>query len=234
MVGLQRAIAYAGTAVLISLIAGLFVRRRHRSCAAFTLYALGVLLSDVLIMSWPGRFNTWDFWLAKETAHTALKLAVALEIAAKTFRLFPGARATGRVVVLFILVFTLGASLAVPSHVTTYGVIAGRLLPRVLNGTAWLFVGIAAVILWYRLPVDVFNKAIVMGFAPYLLVFAVAMNAANVYDFKATALSGNIHSASYVAVEVYWALAAWRKPVRLGPRRGGRGHSDNDGPAGAC
>ena len=32
------------------------------------------------------------------------------------------------------------------------------LQPRVLNGSIWLFTAIAALILWYRLPVDPFHK----------------------------------------------------------------------------
>ena len=46
-------------------------------------------------------------------------------------------------------------------------------MPRLLNGTMWLFASLAILILWYRLPVHWFPKTILLSYVPYLLVFTV-------------------------------------------------------------
>ena len=85
-----------------------------------------------------------------------------------------------------------------------------RLQPRILNGTIWLLTGIAALILWYRLPVDRFHKAILTGVVPYLLVFTVALNLLDSYGFNEMRVTVNQMSlAAYLVLTVYWARAAW-------------------------
>src|SRR5688500_4793757 len=146
-------------------LAGLFVRGRQRLCVSFTLYLGAVLLSDTLILVWPQRFHSWDFWVIKESAHNLLKFAIALELTVRTFRAFPAARKTVTGLVLAVLVLT-WLSVGPTPRLRGAGPreLAMNLQPYVLAGTLWLFLAISALILWYRLPVVPLHKALLLGF----------------------------------------------------------------------
>src|SRR5262249_49846532 len=129
-----------------------------------------------LIALWPTEFYNQEFWRPKETGLNFLRFVMALELAYRTFRSFPGALSTLRWVVLLVLGATFVAVLTVggsPDDRT----FLGEMQPRVVNGSIWLFTAIAALILWYRLPIQSFRKEILLSYVPYLLVFTVAMNA---------------------------------------------------------
>jgi hypothetical protein len=218
MTSLQWWIGVLAELILVALLAGLVVRRRYGACVSFTVYLVAVLAPEILISGWPERFHRWDFWIVKETVHNLLKFAIALELAIRTFQAFPGARATARAVVLLVVLLTLAGILAVPVEpAADFPELASQLHPRILNGTIWLFTAIAGVILWYRLPVDPFHKAILIGFVPYLLVFTVAMNALASIGWHIQTLVGYAHPVAYLLLLGYWTHAAWRPqeaPVR--------------------
>jgi hypothetical protein len=89
-------------------------------------------------------------------------------------------------------------------------VIFTRLQPRLLYGTIWLLTGIAALILWYRLPVDSMHKAILLGWVPYLLIFTAGLNLAEAYGWDELIPKVNyVHITAYYLLLVYWARAAW-------------------------
>jgi hypothetical protein len=89
--------------------------------------------------------------------------------------------------------------------------IVGRLQPRVLNGTVWLLTGMAVLILWYRLPVDRFHKAILTGLVPYLLVFTIGLNAIESYNWSKSIQEWRnlVDTSAYLLLLGYWARAAW-------------------------
>jgi hypothetical protein len=213
---LQRAITATGLLILGTLIGAVLIRKRYLSCYTFLAYLIAVLASDALIFCWPDRFLTWDFWLMKETIHNLLKFAVALELGIRTFRLFPGANATARRLLLLILALTYVAVVAVPTGDGNYAVLAAQIQPRILNGTIWVFTSQAALILWYRLPVDSFHKAILIGFIPYLLIFSVAMNTLNALGWRqeVNALQSYTQTSAYDLVLLYWLRAALQ-PIRV-------------------
>lgn len=197
--------------ILVALIGGLVVRHRYSACYSFSVYLIAVLVPEALISAWPARFHRWDFWLMKETVHNLLKFAIALELALRTFQAFPGARATARSVVLLVVLLALAGILAGPVQpAADFSDLASRLHPRILNGTIWLFTAIAAVILWYRLPVDAFHKAILIGFIPYLLVFTVAMNALDAIGWHLQTIASYAETLAYLLLLGYWTHAAWR------------------------
>jgi hypothetical protein len=195
-----------GEFLLGLLLAGLLARRL-RVCYSFTLYVLVVLVCELLITGWPGRFYKMEFWLPKEILLDVLKFAVALELAARTFRAFPGARATLRGVVFLVVSGTLVSMFVGPTP-ETLGDVASQMLPRVVYGTIWLFTALAVVILWYRLPVHLFHKAILVGFVAFSLVFSVALTAIEVIP---QAQASYLQSIAYVLLLGYWAHAAWRR-----------------------
>jgi hypothetical protein len=221
MTELQWWIGAVSVLITAVLLAGLVVRRRYRSCYTFSVYLVTVLAADTLILLWPEIFHRWAFWILKENVHSLLKFAIALELALRTLQGFPGARATARAVVLLVLLVALGGMLAEPldPRLELYD-LASRLHPRILNTAIWLFTAVAVVILWYRLPVDAFHKAILLGFVPYLLVFTVAINALASVGSRLQVLVGYVHPIAYLLVLVYWTYAAWRPqeaPFRAAP-----------------
>jgi hypothetical protein len=217
----EKLVVCVGLVLLAACLAGLFVRRRQGLCVSFTLYLGAVLLSDGLVVFWPARFHSWDFWVLKESVHNLLKFGIALELTLRTFRAFPAARRTAAGLVLGVLALTW---LSVGPRPRLEGrplELALNLQPYVLAGTLWLFIAISALILWYRLPVAPLHKALLLGFVPYLLLFTVAMNLLKAFGGSVREYVGYFKNAGYQALLVYWAYTAWRPgPPAGGGRRG--------------
>jgi hypothetical protein len=228
MTTVQAWIAYTGTLALAIVLAGVLVRGRYRSWCFLALFLAGTLVSSVMIMAWPGRFYTKGFWQGKETALNFLRFAMALELAYRAFRAFPGALATARWALLFVLGVTF-AAVVFSGGGTDYPSFLGEIQPRVLNGSIWLFTAIAAIILWYRLPVDHFQKSVLLSYVPFLLIFTVCMNMLGSagsagWDRAWPVRYGN--QLAFVGLMLHWARAAWRRveePARPPARRTGLG-----------
>jgi hypothetical protein len=207
-------LAYGGTALLALALAGIIARRRYRVWLFLALFLTVTLASTVMMLAWPERFYTSVFWQAKETALNLMRFAMALELAWRTFRAFPGALATVRWALLFVLAVTFLAVVAVSGSGTNYQSFLAELHPRVLNGSIWLFTAIAALILWYRLPVDPFHKSVLLSYVPYLLVFTVTMNVLGSLGrvgWERGTPAMYLNQIAYLALMVHWAWAAWRR-----------------------
>ena len=207
-----------GVAVLLALgtVGGLAVRHRVGVCYTFVIYLVAVEGSDLLMLLWPGFFYAQWFWVESQTLVSVLRFAVALELTYRTFRAFPGARATARVVLLLVVAATLlvvaGTHDAEPlPGGDVLGPMISRVQPRIVNGTIWLLTAVGALILWYRLPVHPFHKAILTGFVPYLLVFTTALNLLETQGWQIREEVNYLHTGAYVALLGYWAWAAWRR-----------------------
>jgi hypothetical protein len=211
MTATQTWIGYAGTAALAVVLGGVVARRRYRVWYFFAFFLAVTLISTLMIAIWPSRFYTHDFWQAKEAALSLLRFGMALELAYRTFRSFPGALATVRWVLLLVIVATFVAVVAVSGGVIDYRSFMAELQPRVLNGTIWLFTAIAVLILWYRLPVAAFQKSVLLSYVPFLLVFTVTMNALGSVTADRLAWLSYLYQLSYLALMLYWARAAWRR-----------------------
>ena len=233
-------VAWLGQALVLTVLTGLLMRGRYRACYSFMLYLLVVLGADLLLLLGPKKvesdgilmmllgpkgFYSRSFWLTKELTINVLRFAVALELAYRTFRAFPGARSTARGVLFLLIGVTLVSVLAVSPQVSAVDAadrteqVVGRLQPRVLNGTVWLLTGIAAVVLWYRLPVDRFHKAILIGLVPYLLVFTIGLNAIETSNWSGRMVENvnYMHTLAFQFLLAFWAWAAWvplRAPVQ--------------------
>jgi hypothetical protein len=213
---LQASLFYAGIVMLGAILAGLVVKRRVRLWYTFALLVAASLASTVLIALWPGRFYRWSFWQTKETVHSLIRFAMAVELGLRTFRAFPGALAMARRATLVVIALTWVAVSAVPTGVEptadarVLAFVAG-LQPRVVNGTVWLFTAIAALILWYHIPVHPFHKAVLLGYVPYLLVFTILVNALGQLGWQRLPFLSLASQIAYVALEAFWAHAAWRR-----------------------
>lgn len=250
---MQSGVAWTLQLLTVAILAGLVARRRYRVCFSFVLYLLVILAADLLRLLGPSRlepasmlfpylgkagFSSRNFWFVKELMITLLRFAVALELAFRTFRSFPGARSTARGFLFLLLAVTLVSIVLVTPLVSAVDQddrleqVVGRLQPRVLNGTVWLLTGIAGLILWYRLPVDHFHKAILIGLVPYLLIFAIGLDRIESYEWKDSAreLFNAVYTTAFLLLLAYWARAAWaplrapaqaREPVPLLERQAG-------------
>jgi hypothetical protein len=168
------------TLVFVTLI-GLVARRHLSVCRVFGLYLLAVFASDLLMLLdatvlKSEFFYSRVFWLNKEILLNALKFGVALELAYRVFASFPGARATAQ----FLLLLLLGTTLMSVASASGWSAVApeslaGSLQPRIVTGTTWMFALIAALVLWYRLPIKSMPKAILIGFVPFLLFSYLAL-----------------------------------------------------------
>ena len=217
MTPLQRVILYTVDLLILGLLTGLVVRRRYAACYSFFLQLVAVLASDLLLVFWPDPFYTKKFWLIKDSVLYLLALVIAVELTIRTFRAFPGAHWTARRLLFAILALTTALAVLAfprePSDITS--TLAEQVYPRLLNGAVWLFTGIAALILWYRLPVDPLHKAILIGFVPYLIVFTVVLNWLHTFGWEQLAERlSYLESSAYLLVVAYWAYAAWH-PSRV-------------------
>jgi hypothetical protein len=206
-----KVIGLGGVALLLLTLAGLIVRGRWSQWYAFALYLPVVSGFSLAFVVLPSLW-TWEVWFVQANVLNVLRFAVALELAARTFRAFPGARSTLRPVMLVVLVVTFAMLAAFPWSAVDYVSFLEELQPRLLNGTVWLFTAIAALILWYRLPVASFHKSVLLAYVPYLLFELVFLRVFVARSWQVPAL-GYLNQAAYLLLVAYWARVAWRAEV---------------------
>jgi hypothetical protein len=207
---LQTTIAAIGLIIMSVMLVGLAVRRRYDVAYMFTLYLLVVYVTELLSLAWPDTFYRRAFYLQKENLINALRFGVALELMYRTFRSFPGAHRTARAVFLAFVGVTLVVVLAATTgdQLDVYALV-NKVQPRVISASVWLFTALAALILWYRLPVESFHKAILLGWVPYLLIFSAALNYVGEYGPQLIPVTNYVHTMAYLGLLVFWAKAAW-------------------------
>jgi hypothetical protein len=212
---LASVIGQISTALLLATLVGLLVRGHWRAWYSFALYTSVVGGFAVLYFVNPEHFYSRTVWMTQESLANAVRFAMALELAGRTFRAFPGARSTLNVVVAVIVAATL--ALALPSYDGghDYRNFVENLQPRLLSGSVWLFTAIAALILWYRLPVLPFRKAILMSYLPYLIFETAFLNLLNQYGWPQTLQ--HVNQLVYLTLVSFWAYTAWRVPVVIDP-----------------
>jgi hypothetical protein len=204
----------AGTLLIAALLIGLFWRRRARLWYAFPALLFVVLTHDVLVTFWPAQFYRGAVWRTKESTLILVRLAMVVELAFRVFRGFPGAMATARGVLIVILAGTFVAVTALPTQQGGYVRFVGELMPRILNGTVWLFTALAVLILWYRLPIHWFQKSILLSYVPYLLVFTVAVNVLGNQGWQRAAWVNQLSAWAWDLLVLFWTVTAWRGDAR--------------------
>jgi hypothetical protein len=213
----ETVIGLAGPLLAVAIVAGLAVRHRLGVCYTFVPYLLSAELSDLLVLLWPGYFHTQWFWVGSQMVVNLLRFALALELTYRTFRAFPSARGTARGALLLVLLVTLALVVAgtqdaapLPGGDSLAPVIS-RIQPRILNGTIWLLTAMSGLILWYRLPVHRFHKAILTGLVPYLLVFTTALNLLDTQGWNILENVNYVYTGAFGVLLGYWTWAAWRR-----------------------
>jgi hypothetical protein len=207
---LQMFLGQAGTALLAVAFVGVLVRGHYRRFYSFAVYLAAILAFMVLILVFPRRFYSSSAYQAQQIAIALLRFSMAIELAIRTFRAFPGALATLRMVAFLIVSITAGAALLAPVPQDQVSFV-GELEARVLNGTVWLFGAIAALILWYRLPTNRFRKAVLLSYLPYLLIFALAANGLGSFGWDRGGPFQYTRQVAYLLLVLYWAWIAWSR-----------------------
>lgn len=195
---------------LVAALAGTFARGRYRACLTFPVYLALVLACDTVVSLWPERFYVEWFWILQQSAWDLAKLAVALELACRVFRVFPGARSVAHVTIAAVLAITTAVIIALPAW-ASYTAVAQEWQPRVLTGTIWLMTSIAILVVWYRLPIHPFQRAILIGFVPYLAVFSSLLNVLRHHGWEFREWVNVADASAYLLAASWWAWSAWRR-----------------------
>ena len=199
-----------------AILVGLFARRRAHLCWSFVAYLFTGLVCNSLMSFWPDQFYRLWFYSLMQDLLNALKVGIAAELTYRTFRAFPGAAARVRILlapvffvpVLFVSKVPAGAS---------YQDIVQIHLPQLQTGVIWIITAITLLIAWYRVPVHAMHRAILIGFAAYLLIFTTLLNVLRQFGFENLRSFMNMaDSYAYILLLVSWGYAAWvpaRRPV---------------------
>jgi hypothetical protein len=209
MNGLQLVLAHGVKLALLGLLAVIVLRRRLRQCWAFPAYLVAILVGNTLISIAPSRFYTGSFFVYKQGAYDLLKMAIALELTYRALRAFPGAWRTARMALLFVLTASTFV-LATLTPRSSYGRL-WEWQPSVVTATVWLLTTTALLVVWYHVPVRDWQRAILLGLAPYLLVYVTLMDMLRRRGWELRAEIGVLDSLAYLAVILYWTRAALRR-----------------------
>lgn len=206
---LQLAVSHAVKVGLVVVLAGLVVRGRAGACWSFAAYAAATLVGNCLSTLLPEAFFTAAFWILKQGIYDVLKILIALELAWRAFEAFPGARRTASLVLLVLL--SVGALvLGVLTPTSTYDTL-WKWQPGVVVAALWLLTGTALLVVWFQVPVLDWQRAIMLGLAPYMLTFVVVLDLLRVRGFEpARPMVGLLDSLAFLAIVVFWAFAVWR------------------------
>jgi len=204
----QLLIAQLVKVALIALLLGMIMRGRGSQCWSFTAYILLIMLGNALVTFSPQRFLTPEFWVLKQGAYDLLKMAIAIELAWRAFAAFPGAWRTARVVLAAVLIAsTLVLALLTPH--SSYNTV-WEWQPSVATAAIWVLTAVALLVWHYQVPITEWQRAIVLGFPPYLLVFVTLLN---LFRTRGLVLKdvNLIEPLAYLALVLFWTHAAWRR-----------------------
>lgn len=205
---LQLVLAHVVKLGLVALLAGMVVRGRLGLCWAFSLYVVAILTGNTLVSLAPQRFFTPSFWTIKQGVYDLLKVAIALELAWRSFAAFPSAWRTARVVLLGLLAAsTLAAGWLTPRSYDSLWVWQ----PGMLTASVWLLAATALLVVFYQVPVGEWQRAIMLGFAPYLLVFVTLLSVLERHGWAVRNQVSVANALAYLALVLFWTRAAWRR-----------------------
>ncbi len=220
MTSWQVLVAHAVKVLVLVALAGIVARHRARLCWSFVAYLSTIVVSNTLISVWPDTFFVPSFYLLKQALYDCLRLAIAVELAYRTFQAFPGAQSTARRVVFALLTVTSVALIGVPSGLSNgspglYDTALKEWEPRVMTGTIWLMNGVALLVIWYRVPIQAYHKAILLGFVAYLLTFTTLLRLLQIYDWDVLPIIQSTEPAAFFVLVGWWAWAAWQPAIEM-------------------
>jgi hypothetical protein len=206
----QLLVAHANQLAMALCLAGIVLRGRFRFSRCLTLFLVAALAGNMSATLWQDTFFTYNWWVVRQVTYGVLMLATALELVYLTFAALPGAHAAVRGALLGILGLTFMSLVLLPDG-GGYRSFSTSLLPRMVNGTVWLFVASVGVSLLYRVPIHPWHRAIMTGFAAYLTVFGVLFRVIDVFGWRILGVVNALDPLAYLGLLGYWTWMAWRR-----------------------
>jgi hypothetical protein len=201
-----------------TIIAGLVVRGRWRLSVFFAAYNVAGLLLGLLQFFWPERFFTGTVWMPTQATLDILKLGIALEVAWRTFRAFPGAAWVARVAIVATLVVATTLAIVVPlagAPASAYETALAQFHPRLLDATIWAIVMTLCAARWYRVPLHPFHGAVLTTLAVYLAFQATLFRLFSFYDFAVVyAWANAVDLLVFLLIASWWGYVSWRPDGR--------------------
>lgn len=205
-------LSWSGPVLEVGVLLGLMWRRRLGRAWSLPVFLSAVLAADMIVALWPA-LNTWRFWLSIEVFHTLLLLALVLEVSFRIARSLPGPALTLSLLVPIVIAATGALWRDAPRQYVLF-----ELVPRLLAGTAGLYIGTFLVQAFFRVPVDPLHKAVLLGLSPWMLLYAATWGRVTRAD--AVAMTGAVNAAMFAFALLVLLEAAWRREdgptVRLG------------------
>lgn len=205
--------AVLAQASLLVCLVGLIRSGRWRLCYTLPLYILAIVGLGGLTTWGPDFFRSWDYWLWKQHAYDAVKLALPVELSARVCHNFPGARSRLERWLLAVLLLTAAGILLVPYGSDVLLTAAGDLHARVAVGALWLLLATLVAVHRYRIAAHPHHMGLIVGFGVYLAVWGMLLRLLFVRGWSAHALFNALEPPVYVAFAVWLAWVAWR-PAR--------------------
>ena len=209
MTGFQQLLVLTVCVASVVTLPGIIWNGRVRECWSYLGYLLFLTFSAFCVLTWPQTFYRWDWWMAKRAVFDALKAGIAIELALRAVAVFPGAKARLQVA----MVVTLAASTALiatgPGHRDYAAVWTWQ--PTINSVTIWLFFVTALVVIYYRLPVSVWHRTLVVVFSLKLFFFTVLINILAHAGWRARPWVNVADGLSDVTVSLVVAFFAWRQ-----------------------
>jgi hypothetical protein len=215
--GLQTAaFATVTCLVLAGTLVGLVTTGRARHCLTFVVYLTALVTCETLTIVWPAEFYTAEFWMIKQGLYDVLRTVVALEMAWRVVRAFPGALRIARWSALALLVGAL-AVLATGPHRARYEILF-TWQPRVVACTALLFTLTALLVAWYHLPIRAIHRAIMGGFAIYSAFFVTTLRLLQEWGWDIRWVMNAIQSTALLGVSLWWLRTSWSREEEAMPQ----------------
>jgi len=209
MSGTDLLLNHAMKMAVIAILTGLFVRRRAHLCWSFVAYLVAVLVLNSMMSFWPDAFYRLWFYSLMHELLNALKLGIALELTYRTFRAFPGAAARVRLFLAPLFLVPVLFVNKVPPGTSNQDLVL-LYQPQIQTAVIWIITAISLLIAWYRVPVHALHRAILVGFATYLLIFTTLLNVLRDFGFdRLRIFIGMADGYAYLLVLAGWAYAAW-------------------------
>jgi hypothetical protein len=210
-------VAHLNFALLVLLLLGLIVHRRHRLCSAFVAYTVAVTIGNRLVMTWPDTFFTSWFWSLKEVVYGVLKVAVVAQIGLLTLSEFPRARR------LFVWLIAVVSAAALAAQFAPHSVRSGYLTwlsvvsPRGQVAVLTLIAVTLGLVAYYRVPVHPFHRALLLGFVLYLGAYTGSTTLVREWGVAGYDYCAALDPAAYAASVGVWVWGAWRRARELSP-----------------
>jgi hypothetical protein len=204
----QQILAGAAQLCLLACFVGLLRSGRWRECISFFVYIVAVLVFGSLQTWIPSKFNNWPYYLAKQSIYEGIKLSLALELAYRVFRYFPGAKVTAERWVLLVLV---GSIVGLQTLSGQGRIFVLNVHSHVSLCTLWIF-GVTWMLVWrYAILLHPTHRGLLSSFAPYLALFAGLSHLLALIGKEFRPYFAHIDQPAYLLLAAWFAVLAWRR-----------------------